>query len=85
MSRDRLTPIERSAAYSRGEALDRRRVPIVGNTAARAGVKVWNFAAMAGSSPTHIAAYRWFGYDVDPASSPTSIPRPRRWCTVSSS
>ena len=36
MSRDRLTPIERFAAYSRGEALDRLPcVPIVGNTAAR--------------------------------------------------
>ena len=47
MSRDRLTPIERFAAYSRGEALDRLPcVPIVGNTAARVlGVKVETVAS----------------------------------------
>ena len=45
MSRDRLTPVERFAAYHRGEPVDRLPcVPIVGNTAARVlGVKVSQF------------------------------------------
>ena len=67
MSRDRLTPIERFAAYSRGEALDRLPcVPIVGNTAARVlGVKVSEFRGNGRLiADAQIAAYRRFGYDV---------------------
>jgi len=67
MSRDRLTPIERFAAYQRGEPVDRLPcVPIVGNTAARVlGIKVSEFR---GNGPliaeAQVAAYRRFGYDV---------------------
>lgn len=67
MSRDRLTPIERFAAYSRGEALDRLPcVPIVGNTAVRVlGVKVSEFRGNGRLiADAQIAAYRRFGYDV---------------------
>lgn len=67
MSLDRLTPIERFAAYQCGEPLDRLPcVPIVGNTAARVlGV---NVAAFRGNgkclAEAQVAAYRRFGYDV---------------------
>jgi uroporphyrinogen decarboxylase len=67
MSRDRLTPIERFAAYGRGEPLDRLPcVPIVGNTAARVlGVKVSAFRGNGKLiADAQIAAYRRFGYDV---------------------
>jgi hypothetical protein len=63
---DELTPLQRAAAYARGETIDRLpAVPIVGNTAARvAGCKV---SAFRGNGPllaqAHVAAYRTFGYD----------------------
>ncbi len=65
--RDRLTPVQRFAAYGRGEPVDRLPcVPIVGNTAARViGVKV---SALRGNgrliADAQVAAYRRFGYDV---------------------
>ena len=61
-----MSPLERLAAYNRGEAVDRLPcVPIVGNTAARVlGVKV---SAFRGDGEliarAQIAAYRRFGYD----------------------
>jgi len=67
MSRDRLTPAERFAAYGRGEALDRLPcVPIVGNTAARVvGVRVSEFRGNGKLiADAQIATYRRFGYDV---------------------
>ena len=67
MSRDRLTPVERFAAYQRGEPVDRLPcVPIVGNTAARVlGVKVSEFRGNGRLiAEAQIAAYRRFGYDV---------------------
>jgi len=67
MKRDRLTPIERFAAYHRGEPLDRLPcVPIVGNTAARVlGVKVSQFRGNGSLiAEAQVAAYHRFGYDV---------------------
>jgi len=67
MSRDRLTPIERFAAYHRGEPVDRLPcVPIVGNTAARVlGVRVSEFRGNGRLiADAQVAAYRRFGYDV---------------------
>jgi uroporphyrinogen decarboxylase len=67
MNRDRLTPVERFAAYYRGEPLDRLPcVPIVGNTAARVlGVKVSEFRGNGRLiADAQVAAYRRFGYDV---------------------
>jgi uroporphyrinogen decarboxylase len=67
MSRDRLTPVERFAAYHRGEPLDRLPcVPIVGNTAARVlGVRVSDFRGNGKIiADAQVAAYRRFGYDV---------------------
>jgi uroporphyrinogen decarboxylase len=62
-----MTPIQRFAAYGRGEAIDRLPcVPIVGNTAARViGVKVSDFRGNGRAiADAQIAAYRRFGYDV---------------------
>jgi len=67
MSRDLMTPIERFAAYGRGEALDRLPcVPIVGNTAARVvGARVSGFRGNGRLiADAQVAAYRRFGYDV---------------------
>jgi uroporphyrinogen decarboxylase len=67
MSRDRMTPVERFAAYQRGEPLDRLPcVPIVGNTAARVlGIKVAEFRGNGRLiADAQIAAYHRFGYDV---------------------
>ena len=67
MKPDRLTPVERFAAYHRGGALDRLPcVPIVGNTAARVlGVKVSEFRGNGRLiADAQVAAYRRFGYDV---------------------
>lgn len=67
MSADFLTPLERFAAYGKGEAVDRLPcVPIVGNTAARvAGVKVSQFRGDGRLiADAQVAAYRRFGYDV---------------------
>ncbi len=67
MAHPAMTPLERFAAYARGEAIDRLPcVPIIGNTAARVtGVKV---SAFRGNGRTiadaQIASYRRFGYDV---------------------
>ena len=67
MSTGQLTPLQRFAAYGRGEALDRLPcVPIIGNSSARLiGAKV---SAFRGNGPliaeAQIAAYRAFGYDV---------------------
>ncbi|WP_243375169.1 uroporphyrinogen decarboxylase family protein [Geotalea sp. SG265] len=67
MGTDAMKPLERLAAYGKGEAIDRLPcVPIVGNTAARViGVKVGDFR---GNGPliaqAQVAAYRKFGYDV---------------------
>jgi len=66
MPRDLMSPLDRLAAYGRGDAIDRLPcVPIVGNTAARVlGVKV---SAFRGDGEliarAQIAAYRRFGYD----------------------
>lgn len=62
-----MTPIERFAAYGRGEVVDRLPcVPIVGNTAARViGVKVSDFRGNGKLiADSQVAAYRRFGYDV---------------------
>jgi uroporphyrinogen decarboxylase len=62
-----MTPIERFAAYGRGEPIDRLPcVPIVGNTAARViGVKVSEFRGNGKMiADAQVAAYRRFGYDV---------------------
>jgi uroporphyrinogen decarboxylase len=62
-----MTPLERFAAYGRGEAIDRYPcVPIVGNTAARViGVKVGAFRGNGRIiADAQIASYRRFGYDV---------------------
>ena len=67
MNRDRLTPLERFAAYNRGALLDRLPcVPIIGNTSARVlGVKVSEFRGNGRLiADAQIAAYRRFGYDV---------------------
>jgi uroporphyrinogen decarboxylase len=62
-----MTPLERFAAYGRGEAIDRLPcVPIVGNTAARViGVKVSQFRGNGQLiAEAQIASYQRFGYDV---------------------
>ncbi len=62
-----LTPLERFAAYGKGERIDRLPcVPIVGNTAARViGAKVSQFRGNGRLiAEAQIAAYRRFGYDV---------------------
>ncbi|MDR3579798.1 MAG: uroporphyrinogen decarboxylase family protein [Oryzomonas sp.] len=62
-----MSPLERFAAYNKGEAIDRLPcVPIIGNTAARViGVKV---SQLRGNgrliADAQIAAYRRFNYDV---------------------
>ncbi len=67
MRRDEMTPVERLAAYGKGEPIDRLPcVPIVGNTAARViGVKVSDFRGNGKLiAQAQIAAYRRFGYDI---------------------
>jgi uroporphyrinogen decarboxylase len=67
MTRQQMKPLERFAAYARGDAIDRLPcVPIVGNTAARVtGVKVSQFRGNGALiADAQIAAYRRFGYDV---------------------
>jgi uroporphyrinogen decarboxylase len=62
-----MKPLERFAAYGKGEDIDRLPcVPIVGNTAARViGVKVSQFRENGQLiADAQIAAYRKFGYDV---------------------
>jgi uroporphyrinogen decarboxylase len=67
MKPDTFSPLQRFAAYARGEAIDRLPcVPIIGNTSARLiGAKVSEFR---GNGPliaqAQIAAYKTFGYDV---------------------
>ncbi|MEI8244319.1 MAG: uroporphyrinogen decarboxylase family protein [Lentisphaerota bacterium] len=64
---DKFTPIQRFAAYARGEPLDRLPcVPIIGNTAARViGVKVSQLRTDAALlAKAQIDSYRKFGYDV---------------------
>jgi uroporphyrinogen decarboxylase len=64
---DKMTPLERFAAYGRGEQIDRLLcVPIVGNTAARViGAKVSQFRGNGNLiADAQIASYRRFGYDV---------------------
>jgi len=67
MSLHQMKPLERFAAYGRGESIDRLPcVPIIGNTAARViGVKVSQFRGNGQLiADAQIAAYRKFGYDV---------------------
>ncbi len=67
MKGDAMKPLQRLAAYARGEPVDRLPcVPIVGNTAARVtGVKVGEFRGNGKLiAEAQIAAYRLFGYDV---------------------
>jgi len=67
MSHDLMTPVQRFAAYGRGEAIDRLPcVPIVGNTAARiVGAKVSDFRGDGKLiADAQVAAYQRFGYDV---------------------
>lgn len=62
-----MTPLQRFAAYSKGEDIDRLPcVPIVGNTAARViGAKVSQFRGNGRLiAEAQIASYRRFGYDV---------------------
>ncbi len=62
-----MTSLERFAAYSQGDSIDRLPcVPIVGNTAARViGVKVSDFRGNGRLiADAQIASYRRFGYDV---------------------
>jgi len=64
--KDLMTPLERSAAWNAGNAVDRLPcVPIVGNTAARViGVKVSDLRYSGKNiAAAQIAAYRLFGYD----------------------
>lgn len=61
-----MTPLERFAAYGRGDALDRLPcVPIIGNGAARViGCKISEFRGDGKRiAEAQIAAYRLFGYD----------------------
>lgn len=61
-----MTPVQRLAAYARGEPVDRLPcVPIVGNTAARViGVRVSRLRHDARLlADAHVTAYRRFGYD----------------------
>ena len=67
MSTSGMTPLERFAAYGRGEQIDRLPcVPIVGNTAARViGARVSQFRGNGHMiADAQIAAFRRFGYDV---------------------
>jgi uroporphyrinogen decarboxylase len=67
MASDCMTPVQRFAAYGRGEAIDRLPcVPIVGNTAARVvGSRVSEFRGNGKLiADAQVAAYRRFGYDV---------------------
>lgn len=67
MIKDQMTPLERMAAYNRGEPVDRLPcVPIVGNTAARViGVKISEFRGNGRLiAKAQIEAYRLFKYDV---------------------
>ena len=67
MGRDSMTPVQRFAAYGRGQAIDRLPcVPIVGNTAARiVGAKVSDFRGNGKLiADAQVAAYKRFGYDV---------------------
>lgn len=62
-----MTPVQRFAAYGRGDAIDRLPcVPIVGNTAARVvGAKVSDFRGNGRLiADAQVAAYQRFGYDV---------------------
>lgn len=62
-----MTPLERLAAYAKGESIDRLPcVPIIGNTAARViGAKVSQFRGNGTLiAEAQIASYREFGYDV---------------------
>lgn len=62
-----MKPLERFAAYGKGEAIDRLPcVPIIGNTAARViGVQVSRFRGNGQLiADAQIASYRKFGYDV---------------------
>jgi uroporphyrinogen decarboxylase len=64
---DRLSPLQRMAAYNQGQPVDRLPcVPIVGNTAARvAGVRVGEFTGNGKLiAKAQIASYRKFGYDI---------------------
>lgn len=67
MSPQQMKPLERFAAYGKGEPIDRLPcVPIVGNTAARViGVRVSQFRGNGQLiADAQIASYRKFGYDV---------------------
>jgi uroporphyrinogen decarboxylase len=62
-----MTPLDRFAAYVKGESIDRLPcVPIIGNTAARViGAKVSQFHGNGRLiADAQIASYRRFGYDV---------------------
>ena len=64
---DLMTPIERLAAYSRGQTIDRLPcVPIVGNTAARViGARISDFKGDGKLvARAHIEAYKLFRYDI---------------------
>jgi uroporphyrinogen decarboxylase len=67
MNSTQLTPLQRFAAYGRGDSIDRLPcVPIIGNSSARLiGAKI---SAFRGNGPliaeAQIAAYRAFNYDV---------------------
>ncbi|MBT0894418.1 uroporphyrinogen decarboxylase family protein [Geobacter hydrogenophilus] len=61
-----MTPLQRLAAYAKGEPIDRLPcVPIVGNTAARViGARVGDFRGNGRLiAEAQVAAYRLFGYD----------------------
>lgn len=67
MTLDLMTPIERFAAYNKGEVIDRLPcVPIVGNTSARViGTKVSEFKGNGKLiAKAQIEAYKLFKYDV---------------------
>lgn len=66
MAVDAMTPLQRLAAYAKGEPIDRLPcVPIVGNTAARViGARVGDFRGNGRLiAEAQVAAYRLFGYD----------------------
>ena len=66
MAADAMTPLQRLAAYAKGEPIDRLPcVPIVGNTAARViGARVGDFRGNGRLiAEAQVAAYRLFGYD----------------------
>ena len=67
MAADAMKPLQRLAAYAKGEPVDRLPcVPIVGNSAARViGAKVGAFRGNGRLiADAQIAAYRLFGYDI---------------------